>query len=304
MSAQGVPLRARRRGPVLGGVGNALRLAVLLSFALFFVLPLLWLVFAPSKDNQALVFANPLSFGSFSGFAHAWTNLTSFNGGQIFVWMRNSLLYVAAGLLIAVAVCIPAGFALANPNFALRRPILIVTLIAMIMPGAASVLPLFLEINALHLLNTPLGVILPAGFFPFGVYLAFIYFATSLPRDLLSAARVDGCSEWQLFRYVAMPLAQPAVALVAFFAFTANWNNFFLPYVVLTDDRLYNLPVGLAALINGTAALNPANVGGDLPIKRPEVALAALLIVLPIALVFLFSQRYVQAGLLTGAEKS
>ena len=99
----------------------------------------------------------------------------------------------------------------------------------MIMPAAALVLPIFLELNALHLIGNVLSVILPFSFFPFGVYLAYIYFSTAIPRELLDAARVDGCGEWATFRYIALPLATPIVALVLFFSFVADWNNFFLP---------------------------------------------------------------------------
>lgn len=282
---------------------EVLRLGVLLAFAMFFVIPVIWFVVAPSKDSQQLVSSPPLSFGSFERIRQTWSNLTSYNDGQIFQWVRNSVIYVTASLSLSIAICIPAGFALANADFRWRRLILTLTLISMITPSAAITLPLFLELNAFKLLNTMLGVILPAGFFPFGVYLAFIYYATAIPKEVLDAARVDGCNEFNVFRFVAIPLARPAVALIAFFGFVGNWNNFFLPYLVLTDDRLYNLPVGIAALISGTSALNPANVGGDIPIKHPEVALAGLFIIIPVGLVFLLSQRFVQAGMLSGATK-
>ena len=106
----------------------------------------------------------------------------------------------------------------------------------MLMPAAALVLPIFLEMNARTSdRHTPLSVILPFSFFPFGVYLAYIYFSTALPPTLLEAARVDGCGELQTFLRIALPLAKPILALVFFFSFVANWNNFFLPYVVLPD---------------------------------------------------------------------
>lgn len=293
----------KRRTSRHGRLPSIARMVVLIAFALFFAVPMLWFLLAPTKDNTQLVTMPPLSFGSFEQLGKAWDNLTSFNNGQIFVWARNSVIYVVGSLILSISVCVPAGFALANTDFRWRRPILILTLITMITPGAALTLPLFLELNALRLLNTMVGVILPAGFFPFGVYLAFIYYATAIPREVLDAARVDGCTEFNVFRFIALPLARPVIALIAFFSFVNNWNNFFFPYLILTDDRLYNLPVGLVSLIAGTNALNPGNVGGDLPIKRPEVALAGLLIVLPIAIVFLFSQRFIQNGVLAGATK-
>lgn len=135
------------------------------------------------------------------------------------------------------------------------------------------------------------------------MYLCYIYFATSLSRELLAAGRIDGCSEGRLFWSIALPLSKPILGLIAFFSFVGNWNNYFGVIVMITDDTKYNLPAGLGALIAGTPALNPALGGSQLPIHRPEVALAGLIVVLPVLFLFLFSQRFVQAGFLAGAEK-
>ena len=141
----------------------------------------------------------------------------------------------------------------------------------MLMPATALVLPIFLELNALHLLGSVLAVILPFAFFPFGVYLAYLYYATTLPAGLLDAARVDGCGEWQAFVRVALPLAKPVVALVFFFSFVADWNNFFLPYVVLPDSAQYPVEVGLNDLL--------------LWASRPMLALATLIAATPVVVV-------------------
>jgi len=155
---------------------------------------------------------------------------------------------------------------------------------------------------AIRLVNTPWSVILPAAFFPFGVYLSYIYYVTSLPKDLLAAGRVDGASEWQIFWYIGLPLARTLLGLFCFLSFTANWNNYFLPFVMLNKDTLYNLPVGIQALMAGTTAVRPT-FATDLPIKRPEAALAGVVMVLPVVIVFLLSQRFVISGALTGATK-
>jgi multiple sugar transport system permease protein len=115
---------------------------------------------------------------------------------------------------------------------------------------------------------------------------------------------MDGCTEVGLFRRVALPLAKPLIGLLAFFSFVANWNNYFLPYVMLSDQSAFNLPVGLGALIAGTPALNPSAGGSFMPITRPEVALAGLIVVAPIAVIFLFAQRYLVRGILAGSVKS
>ena len=183
----------------------------------------------------------------------------------------------------------PAGYGLAIGKFPGRKLILSLTLIVMIMPGAALVLPIFLELNAVHLIGSVLSVILPFSFFPFGVYLAYIYYATSIPPELLDAARVDGCGELQTFLRVALPLAKPVVALVFFFSFVADWNNFFLPYVVLANSNQYPITVGLWDLLSSTPSFNPAVGGGgqSVNIFKPELALATLIAVVPVAIVFL-----------------
>ena len=148
-------------------------------------------------------------------------------------------------------------------------------------------------------------MILPFSFFPFGVNLAYIYYSTAVPRELLDAARVDGCGEWATFRHIALPLAKPVVALVLFFSFVSDWNNFFLPYTVLADSRQYPIQVGLSTLLSSTPAFNPATGGGgqQLDIFRPELALATLLAVIPVAIVFMLSQRSLVRGLVGGGVK-
>jgi multiple sugar transport system permease protein len=172
----------------------------------------------------------------------------------------------------------------------------------MIMPSATLVLPIFLELNLFGLIGTVWSIILPFSFYPFGVYLVYIYFATSLPRDLLAAARIDGCTEWQVFRRIALPLAKPVIGLVAFFSFVGNWNNFFLPYLVLPNSEQFPIQVGLNQLLGSTPSFNPV-AGAGLNITSPELALAIIIAILPVLVLFLFSQRTLVSGMLAGSTK-
>jgi multiple sugar transport system permease protein len=248
---------------------RGLRFAILAVFAAFFVVPLAWLILAPTKSDEALVTSDPLAFGSFGRIAQAWQHLDAFSDHLYRMWIGNSLLYAVSATAIAL------------------------------------VLPIFLELNAVHLIGTALSVILPFAFYPFGVYLAYIYYATAVPRELLDAARIDGCDEWSTFRHVALPLAKPVVALVLFFSFVADWNNFFLPYTVLADSTQYPIQVGLSDLLSSTPSFNPAVGGGgqQVNIFRPELALATLLAVIPVAIVFMLSQRALVRGLVGGGVK-
>ena len=122
--------------------------------------------------------------------------------------MENSLLYSLSATAITLVTGIPAGYGLALGSFRGRKLILQLTLVAMLMPASSLVLPIFLELNAMRLIGNVFSIILPFAFFPFGVYLAYIYYATALPRGLLDAARVDGCGELQTFLRVALPARQ------------------------------------------------------------------------------------------------
>jgi multiple sugar transport system permease protein len=135
------------------------------------------------------------------------------------------------------------------------------------------------------------------------VYLAYIFYSVSLPKDLLAAGRVDGCSELRLFWHIGFPLARSLLGLLTFLSFTGNWNNYFLPFVMLNKTDLYNLPVGIQVLMSGTNALRPTLSATDIPIHRAEVATSGVILVLPIVLVFIFSQRFLVSGILTGVLK-
>ena len=293
---------SRRRTPT-GVLGRIIWLIVIAAFFVFFALPILWLLLAPTKTDAQLVSGSPLSFGSFHDLRLAWDHVTAFEGGIVFTWLRNSAFYSFGALAITLATAIPAGYGLALTEFIGRRTLLTITLIVMLMPSAALVLPLFLEMNAVHELGSVWSVILPFSLFPFGVYLVYIYFSSSIPKDLLAAARLDGCDETRVFWHVALPLARPVVALVAFFSFVGNWNNFFLPLVMLPTDQTAPIQVGLNNLLASTPAFNPVAGGADLNFNRPELALTTLLAIAPILIVFLFSQRALVSGMLAVATK-
>jgi len=292
-------------------LGRGLRLLILGVFTIFFVAPILWLILAPTKSDHALVLNSPFSFGSFHQVVLAWKHLDHFSHHVYRHWILNSLWYSMTATALTLIVGIPAGYGLALGDFPGRKLVLSLTLVSMIVPGAALVLPIYLEMNAVHhlfgiqLIGSPWSVILPFSFFPFGVYLAYIYYITALPPGLLEAARVDGANELQTFLRIAMPLAKPIVALVFFFSFVSNWNNFFLPYVFLTDQDKAPITVGLFNLLASTPSFNPSVGGGgqSVNIFKPELALATVVAVIPVAIVFVLSQRALVRGLVGGGVK-
>jgi multiple sugar transport system permease protein len=281
-------------------------LAVLLVFTAFFFVPIVWLFLAPTKTDGQLLTHSPFAFGSFGTLAHTFHRIVAYNGDSLLIWLKNSAIYSFGGTALAILAAIPAGYGLALTQFIGRRTLLATTLVVMIMPATALVLPLFLEMDKIGLYGTMWALILPFGFFPFGVYLAYIYFSSTIPKDLLAAARIDGAGEWRVFRYIALPLARPIVALVGFFAFVASWNNFFLPFVMTYDNSTYPLQIGLQQLIGSTASFNPANYSAGssvVVLHRPDLAMAVIVAIAPVLIVFLFAQRALVSGMLAGATK-
>ncbi|GIH67450.1 carbohydrate ABC transporter permease [Microbispora siamensis] len=291
-----------RRKSVSGWSGRTIVAVVVAIFVLFFVIPIVWLLLATTKSAHGLIVENPFRPGAIGDLAANWEQLFGFQDGAVTAWVGNSALYALGALVITLVASIPAGYAMALTEFRFRRLLLVLTLIVMLIPNTALVLPIFLELNVVGLIGSPLSVILPMSFFPFGVYLTYIYFSTSVPRDLLAAARLDGCGEFQVFTRVALPLAAPIVALVAFFSFVQNWNNFFLPFVMLPSSEGYPIQVGLTSLLASTPAFNPSSAGTQ-SVQLPTLALATVISVLPVLIVFLFAQRFLVAGMTAGGTK-
>jgi multiple sugar transport system permease protein len=275
--------------------------SVLAFFVLFFLIPIAWLIIGSGKTARDLITTGPFQPGSLQALVDNWNSLASFQDGIVFTWLGNSVFYSLSALVITLVTSIPAGYAMALGDFRGRKALLFTTLVVMLIPNTALVLPIFLELSAAKLIGSPLAVILPFSFFPFGVYLTYIYFSTSIPRDLLAAARIDGCSELGVFCRIALPLATPVVALVGFFGFVANWNNYFLPFLTV-PGRKAPIQVGLTELLSNVPAFNPTALGVT-SIQLPALALATLLSVLPVLLIFLFSQRFLVEGMTAGGTK-
>jgi len=287
-----------------GRVGRTGVWVVLLVYGLLSVIPMVWLLIAPSKTAAQLNNDNPFSFGSFANYGSAWEHLLTFQDGVLVRWLLNSVVYSVAIVVLSCVSAILAGYALAVTAIPFKRGLLIVTLVAMIVPPVALVIPLFVEISNVQLFDTPAAVILTSSFYPFGVFLAYIYFTTAIPKELYEAAKVDGAGEFATLWRIALPLSKGLFGMLAFFSFSASWVNYFLPYVLLGSAENFTLPVGLGVLFSSTPALNPGNGAQQSDIGRPEIALAGLILAIPILIVFLLSSRLLVRGILAGSVKS
>ena len=275
----------------------------LIIFAVISVVPMIWLLLAPSKEDADITNRHPLAFGSLSNYKKAWDNLQFFDNGVMFTWVVNSLWYTAAIVILATVTASMAGFVLSASNIKFKRAFLISTLITMLVPPMALVVPIFVLMDAISLMDKPIAVILVSSLYPFGVFLSYIYYTTTIPKELYESARLDGCNDFRLFTKIALPLSWPLISLLAFFAFIGNWANYFLPYILLPSSENFTLPIGLGFLFYSTPALNPGVGATSVPIYKPEIALAGVLIALPIMIVFLISQKRLVRGMLAGSIK-
>jgi len=275
----------------------------LIFFAIVSVIPMIWLLLAPSKEDADITNRHPLAFGSFGNYLKAWKNLQFFDDGVMFTWVINSLWYTGAIVLIATVTASMAGFVLSASTIRFKRSFLVSTLITMLVPPMALVVPIFILMDQISLMDKPLAVILVSSLYPFGVFLSYIYYTTTIPKELYESARLDGCNDFRLFTKIALPLSWPLISLLAFFAFIGNWANYFLPYILLPSSENYTLPIGLGFLFYSTPAINPGVGATSVPIYKPEIALAGVLIALPIMIVFLISQKRLVRGMLAGSIK-
>ena len=275
----------------------------LIFFAIISVIPMIWLLLAPSKEDADITNRHPLAFGSFGNYLKAWKNLQFFDDGVMFTWVMNSLWYTASIVVIATVTASMAGFVLSASNIRFKRSFLVSTLITMLVPPMALVVPIFILMDQISLMDKPLAVILVSSLYPFGVFLSYIYYTTTIPKELYESARLDGCNDFRLFTKIALPLSWPLISLLAFFAFIGNWANYFLPYILLPSSENYTLPIGLGFLFYSTPAINPGVGATSVPIYKPEIALAGVLIALPIMIVFLISQKRLVRGMLAGSIK-
>ncbi|WP_410812749.1 carbohydrate ABC transporter permease [Micromonospora sp. 067-2] len=271
----------------------AVATAVMTVAALYFLIPVYWLVVASTKSAGEL-FTTP-GF-TFSGF-HLFDNiakLTTFEGGIFWRWMLNSVVYSVFGSVLTTLVCALAGYALSVYRFRARQPLIALVLGSLLIPGAVLAIPTYQLIVLLGLDNTYAGLLLPGLVFPFGVLLAYVYAQSSIPYELIEAARIDGLNELRIFLTVGMRMMSTGLATILLFAFLGSWNSFILPLLVLNDTHLMPLTVGLHSW-NANASRIPG--------LQALTVVGALVSVVPIVAVFLSLQRFWKTGLATGSVR-
>ena len=274
----------QRRPLVSAGV---LVYAALALGALASLVPMLWMLSASLMPAGEASAYPPRFVPSEVTFEHYASLFTRLNLGR---YLRNSAIVAITVTVASLLINAMAGYAFAKLRFRGRDRLFGLLTLGLIVPSQVAMLPLFLLLKSMGLINSYWGVVIPGLASIFGIFLVRQYLL-ALPDDLLDAARVDGASELRVFWSVVLPVARPILATLSIWTFLATWNDFMWPLIVLSDDRRYTLPVALANLVGEH-------------VQDTELMMAgSVLTVLPVLVVFLVLQRYYIQGILSGSVK-
>ncbi|WP_423923865.1 carbohydrate ABC transporter permease [Frigoribacterium sp. 2-23] len=267
---------------------------ILVVVALYFLVPVYWVVIAATKTTGDL-------FGTF-GFWFAptfalWDNIgqaLSFGDGIFVRWMLNSVLYAGVGAVLATYFAAAGGYALAKYEFRGRNTVFGAILGGVLVPGTATALPLFLLFSSMGIANTYWSVLLPSLVSPFGLFLCRIYAQATVDTSLLEAARLDGASELRIFHTVGLRILSPALVTVFLFQLVGIWNNYFLPLVMLSDVNKFPVTLGLNNWLSQTDRL---------PEFYQLTTGGVLLSIIPLVVAMIVLQRFWRGGLTEGSVK-
>ncbi|SDR99113.1 carbohydrate ABC transporter permease [Microlunatus soli] len=274
----------RRRFPF----GRSFATFVLLPICALMVFPFVWLVLT-SLRPQNTIFNGPFfpTHLTAAGYARAWANtgfpLHFFNS----LWITTA---TVAGVLIFASL---SGYAFAKLDFPFKNVLYVLLLTTLMMPATALIIPLFLELKSFHLLNNQVGLLILyiSGSAPFSMFLMRAFFST-LPDELVEAARADGASEFTIFRQVILPLAKPGIATVVIFQFLQTWNEFLIANTVLQDS--------------GKLPLQPVlfSLTGQYATDWPALTAGLTMSIVPVVVVYVRMQKQFVAGMTLGAVKN
>jgi len=262
-------------------------LIVLIPVALIALFPLYWMITTALTPSGAAIQVPPTLVPSEPTLDNF---IRLFEQAPIILWALNSLIIAVAIMVGHVIFDSMAGYAFAKKRFPGKNLLFVLIVSSLMIPVHVTLVPRFILVSEIGLVNNPLGVILPSIADVFGIFL-MRQFISSLPSELEDAARVDGATEWQVFWKVVMPLSRPAVATVAIFSFVGAWNAFLWPLIVLSRRELLTLPVGVATLQQEFTQ----NIG--------MVMAGAAVGAVPMIVLFLLFQRYFLEGVRVGGLK-
>jgi len=264
---------------------------LLVAVALYFVFPLVWMLFSVTKTDSQLATTSAFWFGPENHVVENFRTLDATTNGMFLRWVANSIFYAVASALGGTLIGVMAGYAIAKFRFPGRNLALGVITASMLLPTGILTVPLVSWFHTLGIVNTIWAVIVPGLVSTIGVFLGMIYVNSSVPDELIEAARIDGAGEYRIFFTMVLRILAPALVTIFLFMFVGSWNNFLLPLMMISDTDLMPVSLGLYGLIS---ALNTS---------RPAVVLGAVIGVVPLIVLFFSLQKYWRAGLTAGAVK-
>ncbi|ADH91957.1 carbohydrate ABC transporter permease [Arcanobacterium haemolyticum] len=285
-SREGIPARSIAPSSVARWVTGAVLFLVLV----YFLFPVYWVIVASTKTNSQLVSTNGFWFDDINVLKNHET-LMVWTRGMFWRWVFNSLLYSTVAGVVGTLISVMAGYATAKFKFPGKGVTMGVIMSGLLMPAALLTIPLYIIFHHIGITNTMWAIIIPACVSPFGVFLGRVYAQTSVPTELIEAARIDGASEARIFFTMVLRLLAPAMVTIFLFIFVGTWNNFLLPLMMVTADEIKPVTLGLYGMMSYFAP------------EKGAVMLGALLGVLPLIVLFLALQKYWQSGLAAGSVK-
>lgn len=276
---------------------RALTICIMVLALIYFLFPIYWVLISSTKtpgemvSSSGLWFAVPLDQLGDS-IARNYQELLNQTRGYFWQWVGNSVLYSTVAATIGTITSVMAGYATAKFRFRGKGVAIGIVMAALLMPAALMTIPQYAIFQSVGLDNTMASMIIPCCVSPFGFFLGRVYAETSVPTELLEAARIDGASESRIFFTIVLRILAPALVTIFLFMFVATWNNFLLPLMMISSDSLKPITLGLYGMVS-LATFN----------ERGVLMMGALFGVIPLILIFVFLQRYWQAGLAAGSVK-
>lgn len=265
---------------------------VLALGALYCIIPVVWVLIASSKSKSELFSTNTFTPG-LSLFSNV-ADLSNYGGGIYWTWMFNTFVYAGVGALLSTAVSAMGGYALAKYRFRGKALIFSILLAGVLVPGIILAVPQYFLMAKFGLTNSYAAVILPQIISPYGIYLARIYAGAAVPDEIIEAARTDGARDFYAFLRIGLPMMLPGLVTVFLFQFVGIWNNFMLPYIMLGNDKLFPLTVGMYTMLNQ---------GASQPALYTTVIVGSFVSIIPLIALFLLLQRYWRVDLSAGAVR-
>ncbi|MCZ8511599.1 carbohydrate ABC transporter permease [Paenibacillus filicis] len=225
---------------------RTVRLVLAFAVAVSFLIPVIWMLFVSVKTEGTPIktlidwFLPPYTFINYANVLSKTPMLR---------WMWNSLFIAVVKTVLTVLFTSLAAFAVSKIRFSYKNAIFLFFIAGLMIPGEATIIPLYAVVKDMDLLDSYMGIILPGIAAPLGVVILKSFF-DGVPKEVIESAEMDGCGLFRIYSTIVVPLAKPALASIAIFTFIGSWNNFLWPYLSITSEELFTLPVGIPTLLS------------------------------------------------------